>query len=84
VVDPGLFRGAVVEAGMGALAVIKHFDVFGFGHASSGPGGEDLLVVHFVFQTGEKRLSDGVVPADSGATHRLGDPSCSAVGRKFL
>ena len=59
-VIPGLDRGAVGQAGMRSLAVIKHFDVFGHRHPRPGPGDEDVLVIHFVFQTGEKRLGHGV------------------------
>lgn len=73
--------GAVVEAGMGSLAVVKYFDVFGHGHACPSSTGEDLVVVHFVFQAGEKRLGYGIIPTHSGAAHRLGDPRGSAVRR---
>lgn len=57
-IGPGLGWGAVVQAGMGSLAVIKHFDVLGHGHACSNPSGKHLVVIHFVFQTGKKRLGD--------------------------
>ena len=48
---------------MGSLAVVKHFDVFGHGHARPWPGGEDVLVVHFVFEAGKKCLGHGIIPA---------------------
>ena len=83
-VGPGLGWGAVVEAGMGSLAIVKYSDVFGHCHACPGPCGKDLLVVHFVFQAGEKRFGYGIIPAHSGASHRLGDPCCSAVRRQRL
>ena len=53
VVDPGLGRGAVVEAGMGSLAVVKHFDVFDHGHPCPSFGREDLFGDTSVFQAGE-------------------------------
>ena len=74
-VGPGLGRGAVIEAGMGSLAVLKHFDIFGHCHACPGPGGKDLLVIHFVFKLAKNvsatalsqhppvRLIDWVIPA---------------------
>lgn len=69
---------------MQSLAVIEHFDIFGHGHARPPPGRKDLLVVHFVFQAGEKRLGHGATPAHPSASHRLDNASLGAVGGKSL
>lgn len=47
-------QGAVSQAGMESLAVVKHLYMFGYGHAYPGSSGEGFLVVHFVFQRREK------------------------------
>lgn len=67
---------------MGPLAVVKHFDVFGHGHPCPGSGGEHLVVIHFVFHAGKKRLGNGIIPGHTGASHRLDDAGFGAVGRE--
>lgn len=69
---------------MQPLAVVKHFDVLGHGHARPGSGCENLWLVHLVFQACKKRLGHGIVPAHAGAAHRLSDAVISAVLTKLL
>ena len=49
-IGPSPGWGAVVQAGMRSLAVVKYFDIFGHGHACPEPGSKDMLVVHLVFR----------------------------------
>lgn len=79
---PGLGGDAVGQPGIWSLAVIKHFHVFGHGHPGPSSGGKDPLVIHFLFQTSEKRLGYGILPTPSGASHRLNDTGLGAVGRE--
>ena len=66
VIVPGSGRGAVPDAGVWSATVVEHLDVLGDGEPCPSAGGEHLLVVHLVFQSGEERLRGGVVPALSG------------------
>jgi hypothetical protein len=45
-----------------SLPIVEHFDVFRNGPMGVSSGWEDRAVDKFVFQRGEERLSESIVP----------------------
>src|SRR5699024_9729509 len=74
---PGVYRWVPVGAFVGAASVVPGLDIVEHGGFGLTVGGEAIVVVELGLEMREPVLGHGVVPADSGAAHRLGDPVAS-------
>lgn len=69
---------------MGPPPVVEHLNIAHDSRSSGLVGLETVVVVELIFQGGEERLRDGVVPALTGHSHGLADPVAPAPGAEGL
>ena len=83
VIDPGVYWWVTIGTVVGSASVVPGLDVIQDGGFGFAVGSETSVMVELGFKVRKPILGHGVIPADSGASHRLGDTVASAPGLKL-